>query len=70
MARREPNTLQRIINGLFGAFLGALIAFATAWYFDAYLVPFLVIGASICFLAAFYHGDRAIEWIIELGRWP
>ena len=66
---REPDLTQRIVNGLFGGFLGAVIAFLAAWYFESMVVPFVVVGAAICFLTAFFYGDRAIEWIIELGRW-
>jgi len=66
---REPDLTQRLINGLFGGFLGAVIAFLVAWYFESLVIPFVVIGAVICFLTAFVYGDRAIEWIIGLGRW-
>ena len=61
--------LQRVIHGLFGAFLGAVIAFGAAWYFEQYVLVFVLVGSVVCFFAAFVLGDRVFEWLARIGWW-
>ena len=66
----EPNATQRFIHGLFGFFLGALVAISALWWF-ADSIPWWAVGTSgvICAALASYFGDPFIEWLKEAWWW-
>ena len=66
----EPNAKQRFMHGLFGFFLGALVAISALWWFTA-AIPWWAVGASgvICAALASCFGEPFIEWLKEAWWW-
>ena len=57
---------QRVVYGIFGAFLGALIAILTLFY--VYEISWLFVGlaGTACFIVAFFLGEKAVLWLKEI----
>ena len=57
---------QRVVYGIFGAFLGALIAVLALFY--VYEISWLFVGmsAAACFIVAFFIGEKAVLWLKEI----
>lgn len=59
---------KRFIYGMFGAFLGAIIALLALFWFDQINWTFIAISAAICFVVSFFLGKEAIEILKELAK--
>ena len=62
----EPTVFQRLLFGLFGFFLGVLVAISALWWF-ADSVNWWAVGVSgaICAILAAYFGEPFIDWLKE-----
>ena len=62
-------TIAFIVHGSCGAFLGALIALSTLFWFDQINWIFVAIAATFGFLLAGFLGERGLEWLKEIWWW-
>ncbi len=68
----ETHIIARLVYGLAGAFLGALIALSSLWlYFDLEpsVWPIVTTAAGIGFLMGALGGSRAIALLKEIWWW-
>ena len=66
---KEPTFTERFLLGLFGGFLGAVIGFLAGWYVEEYVLQFVAVAATVCCVAAFFLGEKIINWLVEIIRW-
>ena len=65
-AEQETSLLERFAWGLLGGFLGAVVGFLAAFWVEEYIVHLAVVGAVVCFAAAFALGDKVVARLIEV----
>ena len=59
---------KRFMYGMFGAFLGAIIALLALFWFDQINWTFVSISAAVCFVVSFFLGKEAIEVLKEIAK--
>ncbi len=61
--------VERLLYGLVGAILGAVIALSAMWYIDEIVVPIVAACAVVAGLAAALGGERVIDLLKDLWWW-
>jgi hypothetical protein len=69
MSERERDTGQRLVHGLCGAFLAALLAMAVHFWWTDINWSVVAIFAAFGFLLAWFMGDEAIELLKSVLWW-
>ena len=70
METHHPTLLDRILNAIWGAVLGAFAAQGALWLVDGAMKPqLLALLAGASALLAFALGREVIGWLKELVRW-
>ncbi len=68
----DTHIIARLVYGLFGAILGALIALSSLWFYlelEASHWPIIATAAGIGFVMGALGGNRAIELLKEIWWW-
>lgn len=70
METHYPTLLDRVLNAVWGALLGAFAALGALWLVDGAFNPqLLALLAGASALLAFALGREVVEWLKELVRW-
>ena len=63
------NMQKKLLHGLLGAFLGALISISALFWFSTLNWTFVALGAGACAILSFAWGEPFLEWLQEVFWW-